>query len=207
MKAALVSCIIAVFALLQYGMPASASTSAFVAVNRCNTQVVDESYAHIRDFDRRAPGTGTDDLMRRFAAIAEVLTTLHEEREIVDSVCPTDAARTPLFTEIAASTAWALALEADIAGALNASCPAAQKALPTMMLADAWLTMANVINENNGTVPSLFNDTIGKVRTRAAAVGLSLPVWSETSRYWSDNVAAAAKKEAATCPAPSPSPG
>jgi hypothetical protein len=67
--------------------------------------------------------------------------------------------------------------------------------------------MANVINENNGTVPSLFNDTIGKVRTRAAAVGLSLPAWSETSRYWSDNVAAAAKKEAATCPAPSPSPG
>jgi hypothetical protein len=122
-------------------------------------------------------------------------------------VCSTDATRTPLFTEIAASTAWALALEADIARALNASCPAAEKALPAMMLADAWLAMANVINENNGTVPPLFNDTIAKVRTRAAAVGLTLPAWSETSRYWSDSVAAAAKKEAATCPSPAPSPG
>jgi hypothetical protein len=142
--------------------------------------------------------------MRRFAAIAEVLTTLHEEREIVDSVCSTDAARAPLFAEIAASTAWALALEADVAGALNASCSAAQRALPTMMLADAWLAMANVINDNNGAVPPLFNDTIAKVRWRATAAGLVLPAWSETSRYWSDNVAAAAKKEAATCPAPSP---
>jgi hypothetical protein len=188
-------------------MPASASTSKLVALNRCNTQVVDESYARIRDYDRKAPGTGTDDLMQRFAAIAEILTTLHEEREIVDSVCSTDAARTPLFTEIAASTAWALALEANLAGALNASCPAAQKALPAMMLADAWLAMANIINESNGTVPPLFNDTIVKVRTRAAAVGLTLPAWSETSRYWSDNVAAAAKKEAAICPSPARLPG
>ena len=208
MKKALVAFIAVVFVLLQIGRPASASTSTVVAaVNRCNTQVVDESYARIRDYDHKAPGTGTADLMQRFAAIAEVLTTLHEEREIVDSVCPTDAAREPLFTEIAASTAWALALEADIAGALNAACPAAQKALPRMMLADAWLSMANVINENNGTVPKLFNDTIAKVRARAAAVGLTLPAWSETSRYWSDNVAAAAKEEAATCPSPSPSPG
>lgn len=206
MKKALVSSIAFGVALLHHGTPANAAMPNAVAVNRCNTQVVDESYARIRDYDHKGPGTGTAGLMQRFSAIVEVLTTLHEEREIVDSVCSTDAARTPLFTEIAASTAWALALESDIAAALNASCPAAQKALPAMMLADAWLTMANVINENNGTVPPLFNDTIAKVKTRAAAVGLTLPAWSETSRYWSDNVAAAAKKEAATCPTPTDQP-
>lgn len=207
MKKALVLSVALVIVPLQSGVPAKADASENVAVNRCNTQVVDESYARIRDFDRKSPGTGIAALMQRFAEIADVLTTLHEEREIVDSVCSSDAARTPLFTEIAASTAWALALEADIAAALNASCPAAQRALPTMMLADAWLAMANVINENNGVVPPLFADTIVKVKTRAAAAGLALPPWSETSRYWSDTVAAAAKKEAATCPSPTPSSG
>ena len=206
MKKALVLSMAFATALLPNGTPIMAATPDTVAANRCNSQVVDESYARIRDYDRKAPSTRIDDLVRRFGAIAEVLKTLHEEHEIVDSVCPTDAARAPLFTEIAASTAWALMLEADIAASLNAWCPAAQKALPTMMLADAWLTMANVINENNGAVPPLFADTILKVRTRAAAAGLTLPAWSETSRYWSDNVAAAAKKEAATCPSPSPSP-
>jgi len=206
MRKALVSSVALAIAMLQNAAPASASSPNVAAVNRCNTQVVDESYARIRDYDRKSPGTGTGDLMRRFAAIADVLTTLREEREIVDSLCSTDAARAPLFAEIAASIAWALTLEADIAGALNTSCPAAQKALPTMMLADAWLAMANVINENNGTVPPLFADTIAKVRTRAATVGLTLPAWSDTSRYWSDNVAATAKKEAATCPSPTPPP-
>lgn len=206
MRKALLSSVALAVTMLQNIAPASASLPDVAAVNRCNTQVVDESYARIRDYDRRAPGTGIDSLMQRFAALAEILTTLREEREIVDSVCATDAARAPLFTEIAASSAWALALEADIATALNALCPAAQKALPKMMLADAWLTMANVINENNGTIPPLFNDTIAKVRTRAAAAGLTLPSWDDTSRYWSDNVAAAAKKEASTCPSPTPSP-
>ncbi len=207
MKKALVSFIAVAIILLKNGMPAKAGTTGMVAVNRCNAQVVDEAYARIRDYDRKAPGTGGTQLVQRLAAIADVLTTLHEEHEIVDSVCTSDAARAPLFTQIAATTAWALTLESDVAAALNASCPAAQKALPTMMLADAWLTMANIVNDNNGAVPPLFADTIGKVRTRAAAVGLTLPAWSETSRYWSDNVAAAAKKEAATCPSPSPPPG
>ena len=160
MKKALVSSIALAIGFVHISAPANTSAAAVAAVNRCNSQVVDESYARIRDYDRKAPGTGTADLLRRFAAIADVLTTLHEEREIVDSVCSTDAARAPLFTELAASSAWALTLEADIASALNASCSAAQKALPTMMLADAWLAMANVINDNNGVVPPLFTDTI-----------------------------------------------
>jgi hypothetical protein len=205
-RKALVS-FIAVSIVMLIGVPANATLPQSVAVNRCTSQVVDEAYGRIRDLDRHASGPSTGELLKRYGAIADVLTTLHEEREIVDSVCSSDAARAPLFTEIAATTAWALTLEADVAGALSASCPAAQKALPMMMLADAWLAMAKVINDANGAVPSLFADPIAKVRTRATTVGLALPAWSETSRYWRDNVAVEAKEAAATCPSPSPSSG
>jgi hypothetical protein len=44
------------------------------------------------------------------------------------------------------------------------------------------------------------------VQTRATAVGLTLPAWSETSAYWRDQVHAKAKAAIATCPSPSPSP-
>ena len=111
-----------------------------------------------------------------------------------------------MFAQIAATSAWALTLESDIAARLNSSCPAAAQALPTMMLSDAWLALANVVNEGNGTVPAAFADVIPKVQSRAAAAGLTLPAWSETSAYWRDGVHAKAKAAIATCPTPSPSP-
>ena len=107
-----------------------------------------------------------------------MLATLRDEREILDSVCASDAARAPLFAQIAATTAWALVLEAGLAVRLNASCPAAAKALPTMMLSDAWLALAKVVNDSGGTVPPIFADVIPKVQTGAQAVGLTLPAWA-----------------------------
>ncbi len=57
-----------------------------------------------------------------------------------------------------------------------------------MMLADAWLALANVVNAAGGAVPTAFADVIPKVRTRADAVGLALPAWTETSAYWAGQV-------------------
>ena len=136
-----------------------------VAVNRCNSQTVDDAYARVRDFDRHAPGGSSDDLLQRIGAITGLLATLREEREILDSICASDAARAPLFAQIAATTAWALTLESDVAVRLNASCPGAARGLATMMLSDAWLAMANVVNDSGGPVPAIFTDVISKVQS------------------------------------------
>jgi hypothetical protein len=175
------------------------------AAGRCNSQTVDEGYARIRDYDRRPAGKSPAQLLARYSAVAEVLATMQEEREILDSMCSGDSVRAALFAELAATVAWALTLQADVAAKLNTSCPAAATALPTIMLADAWLDMANLINEGGGTVPPIFKDVIPRVQTRAAAVNLTLPVWADTSAYWRDGIRDKAKALAATCPSPTPS--
>ena len=179
------------------------------AAGRCSSQTTDEGYARVRDYDRHPAGSTPQKLLARYSAIAEVLATMQEEREILDSICSGDSVRASLFAELAATVAWALALESDVAAKLNASCPAAAQALPSVMLADAWLDMANVINEGNGTVPPIFKDIIPKVQTRAAAVDLTLPVWADTSAYWRDGIrdeSQSARRHLPSPPAPTPTP-
>jgi hypothetical protein len=184
----------------------AAPLSTRVASGRCNSQTIDEAYSRVRDYDHHGPGGSGAQLQQRVGALADVLATLSEEREILDSICSSDAARAPLFAELAATAAWALALESDVATRLNASCSAAAAALPTIMLADAWLSMARVVNDANGTVPGIFTDVIPKVQSRATTIGLTLPPWTDTSVYWRDRVAEKARALAATCPPPSPRP-
>jgi hypothetical protein len=187
-------------------IPLRAAVPAQVAVNRCNSQTADDAYARVRDLDHHAPSGSSNDLLQRIGAITSLIATLREERDILDSICASDAARAPLFAEIAATTAWALTLESDVAARLNASCPAAAQAFPKLMLSDAWLAMANVVNESGGSVPAIFSGVILKVQSRAQAVGLTLPSWADTSAYWRDGVHTQAKAAAATCPSPTPSP-
>jgi len=188
------------------GGGAHAAAPIEIAVSRCNGQTVDDMSSRLRDYDRHPPGSSQSKLLARFGAIADVLSTLSEEHDILKSVCSSESETAGLFTQIAALSAWALVLEADVAGGLNASCPAAARGLPTMMLADAWLVLANRINDANGAVPPSFNDVIPKIQTRAQAVGLTLPAWSETSQYWRDQIHTKEKAAVATCRSPSPSP-
>lgn len=182
------------------------STPAEVAVNRCNGQTIDDMSRRLRDYDRHGAGNSQTQLLARFGAIADVLATLGEEHDILKSVCASENETAGLFTQIAALSAWALVLEADVAGRLNASCAAAARGLPAMMLADAWLALANRVNDANGAVPAAFKDIIPKIQTGAQAVDLPLPPWSETSQYWRDQVHAKQKAAIATCPSPSPTP-
>lgn len=199
--------VLALAVAVQLVAPVRASApDTWVAAGRCNSQTIDDASQQIRDFDRRGPGGGTEHLLARFGAIADVIAVLNEERDVIRSVCSTDAQRAALFAQIAATAAWALTLEADVAAKLNGSCPAAAQAMPTMMLSDAWLSLANVINEANGAVPAAFNDIIPKVQSRSQALGLALPAWADTSAYWRDQVHAKAKAAIATCPPPSPAP-
>ncbi|MGB8908312.1 MAG: hypothetical protein WCC84_06150 [Candidatus Cybelea sp.] len=187
------------------GAPAKAAPVE-VAVDRCNGQTIDDASARIRDYDRHPPGGGSGQLIARFGAIADIMQVIDEEHQVLESVCLSETQRAAFVEQIAETAAWALALEADLAARLNASCPAAAQALPTMMLSDAWLSLANVVNGDGGTVPKRFSDVIPKVQTRAQAVGLVLPAWSDTSAYWRDQVHAKAKAAVATCPSPSPNP-
>jgi hypothetical protein len=197
---------VAAVVLLGVAPPAQPGPPILVASNRCNSQTIDDASSRVREYDRRGPGSGSAKLLLRYGAIAEVIATLNEERDILDSMCGSDAQRAPLFAQIAAYSAWALALESDVAAKLNASCPAAATALPSMMLADAWLALANVVNADGGAVPASFADVIPKVQTRASAVGLVLPAWADTSAYWSGQVRDKAKAAIATCPTPGPAP-
>jgi len=185
---------------------APAAVPVWIAASRCNGQTIDEAAARVRDYEHRGVAGSSAELLARFGGVAEIIATMSEEREILDSICSSDAERAPFFIHIAATSALALALEGDIAAKLNAACPAAAKAFPTMMLADAWLALANVVNGQNGTVPESFNDLIPKIQSRAQTVGLILPAWADTSAYWRDQIHAAAKKAVATCPSPSPGP-
>jgi hypothetical protein len=186
--------------------PLRAATPVRVAVNRCNSQTADDAFARVRDFDRNPPGGSSSDLLQRIGAITGLLATLREERDILDGICGSDEARAPFFAEIAATTAWALTLESDIAVRLNGSCQAAALGFPKLMLSDAWLSMAKVVNDSGGSVPAIFTGVIPKVQSRAEAVGLTLPSWADTSGYWRDQVHEQAKAEVASCPSPSPSP-
>lgn len=186
--------------------PSAASAGILVALDRCNGQTIDDAVGRVRDYDRHPPGNAPSQLLQRFGAIADALSVLTEEREILTSVCSNDAQRENFIVQIAAGTAWALVLESDIASRLNASCPAAAAAFPQMMLSDAWLALANVINANSGFVPPAFTDVIPKIQTHAQAAGLALPAWADTSQYWRDQLHAKAKTAIATCPSPSPQP-
>ncbi len=75
-----------------------------------------------------------------------------------------------------------------------------------MMLADAWLTLANVVNGDGGVVPQPVSEVAPRIRSRADAVGLSLPAWPDTSAYWRDQIRNKAKAAIDTCPSPSASP-
>jgi hypothetical protein len=177
-----------------------------IAVSRCNGQTIDDVSRRLHDYDRHSPGSSQSQLLARYAGIVDALSTLGEERDILKSVCSSESQTEAFYTQIAAMTAWSLVLEADVAGKLSASCPAAAHGLPTMMLADAWLALANRVNDANGVVPTAFSDVIPKVQTAAQAVDLTLPPWSDTSQYWSDQIHTKQKAAIATCPTPSPSP-
>ena len=185
--------------------PAAAAAPGLVALNRCNGQTINDSARNLLEYERHPAAGGSTQLLQRYGLLADVATVLGEEREVLSSVCTDQSQRDALFAQIGALSAWVLALESDVSPKLNASCPAAAKGLPMLMLADAWLALADVVNDQAGKVPSSVANVEPKIQTRAAALGLELPSWRNTSAYWRDQVQVKAKAEIATCPSPSPS--
>ena len=182
------------------------SAHAVAAASRCNSRTISDYQNQIRGYDAHPPRDNPGALNARLGDIADILEALNEEHGVLDNICPSDDDKAPLFAELNATVAWALALQSDIAAKLNASCPPAAKSLPAAMLAQAWLAIAATVNDNNGTVAKALLEVIPKVQTRAAAVGLTLPAYADTSAYWRDQVADQARQAVAICPTPVPPP-
>jgi hypothetical protein len=201
---------LAIFALLLAvtglaGASPAAHGTDVAAASRCNSRTINDYQGQIRTYDAHPPKSDPADLNKRLGDIVDILGALNEEHNILDNICPDDS-KPPLFAQLNSTIAWALALQSDIAAKLNASCPPAAKALPAAMLAQAWLALAATVNDNGGTVPKSVAEVLPKVQTRAAAVGLALPAYPDTSAYWRDQVTDQARQAAAACPTPVPPP-
>ena len=109
-------------------LPATAGPSV-VAASRCNSRMIGDYAAEIRDDDAHPPGSALPDLQKRYNDLNELLQALSQERAVLDSVCPSDADKTPLFAYLSASASYALALQSDIALKINLPCPPAAKAV------------------------------------------------------------------------------
>jgi hypothetical protein len=201
--------LIAIFALLilaSPGIQTPARAGALVALDRCNDRMVNDYATQVRDYDAHPARSNPTDLEKRFNDIDQLLADLNQEQGILDNVCSSDAQKSPMFTQIGATAAWGLALESDIATKLGLPCPAGAKAFSEALLAQAWLDLASIVNENSGTVPADVARTAPKIQTRAAALGLTLPAYPQTSGYWRDTIAAQTKTAVQACPTPSGSP-
>jgi hypothetical protein len=179
---------------------AGAKTSSLVAADRCNGRMINDYSGQIRNDDAHPPRSDPANLEKRFDDISQVLAGLDQERGILDAMCSTDAQKTPYFTLIGATAAWALALQSDIASKLGMPCAAGSSAFSQTLLAQGWLDLASIVNGAGGAVPSDVAEVEPKVRSRAAALGLTLPSYAQASDYWRDGIAAQAKTAVEACP-------
>jgi hypothetical protein len=189
--------------------PVDVHASTLVAVDkvRCNERATNAYDEQMSDFEHHPPGNSLADLQKRLAEIGGVLTGIGQERNVLDNVCaPGDPQRLQLFGHIAAVVATGFALISDLALQGGSSCPAGAKASADAFLAEAWLSLARIVNEVDGKVPPSIAPTIPKIQSRAAALGFALPAWADTSAYWRDQVKKAANDADAVCAAPPASP-
>jgi hypothetical protein len=186
--------------------PSPAKPALVAAINaRCNNNVTGTLERQVRAYDRRPPAANVDALTQRFADLDSILQQAQLERDILQNMCTNDESP-PINNQLAGVVAWAYALQADIAAKRFAllNCPVAVTSVPPALLASGWYALATTLNESTAPpAPApLVAEVMPKIRARAAAVGLTLPPFSDTSQYWRDTLVA----KALGCPSPSPSP-
>jgi len=181
-----------------------------VAITRCDAKNINEAQTQVQDWERH-PARGTQDQLKRLADLQDTIAAMGEERGILEAVCPDTMSRAAYNSEIASVSAWAYALESDIAIALGPPCPSAGNVVPNQLLATAWYHLAANAAENGKTVPTVAA-VIPKIQTRAAAINFTLPAFADTSSYWVDQATDAARTAIKACnlppvtPSPSPTP-
>ena len=185
--------------------PPARAGQVLVASDRCNGRMIDDYSQELRDLQARPPRGDQGSLARQFGKVEAVLNSLNEERGIIDSVCASDEAKAPLFAQLAVTAAQGLLTESDLALKLNLPCPPAANAFAQQLVAQAWLNIANVVNETGSAPPRDITEAAAPIQARATALGMTLPAFAETSAYWRDGFTAKAKDAVLACPSPSPS--
>ncbi|MBV8489635.1 MAG: hypothetical protein JO199_03820 [Candidatus Eremiobacteraeota bacterium] len=171
---------------------------------RCNATMVDTLQAQVREYDRQGSGGDAAARRKRFAALDGVLHELDEERGVLHAVCASDEPLAALDAQLSATAAWALVQQAGLGASLT-TCPAAGPYLETALLAQAWLDLATSAKDVQGNAALVAVQP--KVEGRAAAAGLKLPAFADTSDYWRSQTDTQARAAAArVCAQPSPAP-
>jgi hypothetical protein len=180
-----------------------------VAASRCNGRLIDDYQNQIRDFERH-PAGNDNAIWQQLRDLGDTLSALSEEHNVLDHVCGTDSDKAPLFAQINAATANGLVLRANLTNKLYAPCPPAATAVAQAQIAQAWLAVAATINDQNGTIPVILAPVIPKIQAGAAAFGMALPTYTDTSAYWRDQFANAVPPAMQSCagklPTPPPTP-
>jgi hypothetical protein len=186
-----------------------AAQSEIVAATRCNGRMIDDYQIQIQGFERHPPGNDNA-IWQQLRDLGDTLSALSEEHNVLDHVCANDTDKAPLFAQINAATATGLVIRANLTNRLYAPCPPAATAVAQAQIAQAWLAVAATINDQNGTIPVIIAPVIPKIQARAAAFGMALPTYTETSAYWRDQFANAVPPAMQSCagklPTPPPTP-
>jgi hypothetical protein len=177
-----------------------------VAASRCNGRLIDDDQTQIRDIERHLAGTDPNAIRTQLTDLADTLSALSEEHNVLDHVCTDDNDKLPLFQQINAATASGILLQSVLIGKLYAPCSAAATAVPQALVAQAWLAIAATINDANGTIPVIMAPLIPKVQARAAVLNMTLPTYADTSAYWRDQFADAVGPAMQLCAGKLPTP-
>ncbi|HET9028552.1 MAG TPA: hypothetical protein VFN49_00085 [Candidatus Aquilonibacter sp.] len=175
---------------------ATISAPSTVAVSRCNNYVTTSLEDKVRGFDRRPPSA--KDRNDRYAALQGITASANEEADILHAVCSDDD-YVPIAAQLSAVEAWTQLLEADLNQAnYDDKCKAAAQPVARAFVAHAWLLLVKADPEQTGRYPSIQN-VLPKAKTRAAALGLTLPTPADTSAYWLTQQQQAADEAIKTC--------
>lgn len=166
------------------------------AQSRCNDLNATQLQDRLRADERAVPAPDQRDA--RFADLQSIAKSASDEELILQSVC-SESDLIPLSSTLLALQAWSLALQSDLAFVeYGEQCPAAKNAVTGGFVAAAWLDLADG-RRSNPHPPGLLATVEAKVRTRAAAVGLTLPAVADTSNYWMTRVQEAGRDAAKAC--------
>ncbi len=169
---------------------------------RCNGVVATRVEDDVRGYEGHPAKAVPEEWDARMGKFHDLLATMSVEEDVLKAVCPADDF-VPIKSQMDATRAWVFALESDIARAEYVKdCPAQELPVASGFVAQAWPDLVTATPEGMTTPTKLVTELTPKIKSRAVAVSLTLPVPADTSNYWMTQVQAAGRTAAQACPTP-----
>jgi hypothetical protein len=168
---------------------------------RCNNVVATRLEDEVRGYERHTAKAEPNAWDERMAKFHDVMANMGLEEDVLKSVCP-EPDFSPIKSQMDATRAWVFALESDIARAEYVrDCPAQELPVAAGFVAQAWLALVTATPEGTAAT-KLVIELTPKIKARAVAVSLTLPIPANTSNYWMTQVQATGRTAAQACPTP-----